>query len=168
MQKILTHKAKDLERKRLIANLRKRGNHVKNVDKCVKPVKKSHITSDHSRCVPCKYCYGYYQPRQLWRHVKICPRNMRKSTTTFSHLTDSQDLLVKQLPIDSQLRETVFPKMLADKVSLVAKKDLLICKFEARYLKCHREKHLINVCSRKMRELAKMLIQVSNSLNVLK
>lgn len=64
------------------------------------------------------------------------------------------------MPIDPQLRETVFPRMKADNISLVAKKDLLICKFVARYLKTHREKHLINVCSRKMREISKLLIEV--------
>nr|CAI5852083.1 unnamed protein product [Callosobruchus analis] len=50
--------------------------------------------------------------------------------------------------------------MTADKVSLAAKKDLLICKFGSLYLKCHREKHLIAVCSRKMRELARLLLEI--------
>lgn len=50
--------------------------------------------------------------------------------------------------------------MRADKISLVAKQDNLICAFGARYLKLHREKHFINVTSRKMRELAKILIEL--------
>ncbi|KAG5874142.1 hypothetical protein JTB14_015062 [Gonioctena quinquepunctata] len=50
--------------------------------------------------------------------------------------------------------------MLADKVSFVAKNDVLICKYGAQYLTSHREKHHINVCSRKMRELAKLLIEI--------
>ncbi|KAG5863593.1 hypothetical protein JTB14_005010 [Gonioctena quinquepunctata] len=49
--------------------------------------------------------------------------------------------------------------MRADRVSLVAKKDPLICAFAARYLKIHREKHFVTIASRKMRELARLLIE---------
>lgn len=50
--------------------------------------------------------------------------------------------------------------MRADKVSLEAKKDTLICTFGARYLNTHREQHFVQVTSRKMRELAKILIEI--------
>ncbi|KAK5637844.1 hypothetical protein RI129_000163 [Pyrocoelia pectoralis] len=49
--------------------------------------------------------------------------------------------------------------MRPDEISLVAKKDHLICAFGSRYLKIHREKHFINVVSRKMRELSRLLIE---------
>lgn len=49
--------------------------------------------------------------------------------------------------------------MQADKISLCAKKDTLICACGSRYLNTHREQHHDLVCSRKMRELAKMLIE---------
>nr|CAI5858713.1 unnamed protein product [Callosobruchus analis] len=50
--------------------------------------------------------------------------------------------------------------MRADKISLEAKNDFLICAFGSRYLKIHREKHFINVTSRKMRELSRILLTV--------
>ncbi|KAG5886935.1 hypothetical protein JTB14_025014 [Gonioctena quinquepunctata] len=50
--------------------------------------------------------------------------------------------------------------MRADKISLEAKADNLICSFGARYLRSHREKHFATVTSRKMRELAKVLIEI--------
>ncbi|KAK9872660.1 hypothetical protein WA026_018794 [Henosepilachna vigintioctopunctata] len=50
--------------------------------------------------------------------------------------------------------------MRADKISLEAKQDFLICAFGSRYLKIHREKHFVNVTSRKMRELARILVEV--------
>lgn len=56
--------------------------------------------------------------------------------------------------------ETVFPRMRADNVSLVAKKDFLICAMAARYIKIHRERHFAVVASRKMRELARFLIEI--------
>lgn len=58
--------------------------------------------------------------------------------------------------------------MRSDTVPFVAKKDTLICAFGARYLKIHREAHFINVCSRKMRDLAKLLIQMKNILPEIK
>ncbi|KAK4882326.1 hypothetical protein RN001_005645 [Aquatica leii] len=52
--------------------------------------------------------------------------------------------------------------MRPDDVSLVAKKDELICAFGARYLKIHKEEHFVNVTSRKMRELARLVIAIRN------
>lgn len=49
--------------------------------------------------------------------------------------------------------------MLADNISLAVKKDPLICAFGSKFITTHNDKHHINVCSRKMRELAKVLIE---------
>ncbi|CAH0563171.1 unnamed protein product [Brassicogethes aeneus] len=43
--------------------------------------------------------------------------------------------------VDRRLKEEVFSRMRADKISLEAKIDPLICELGARYLKMHREKH---------------------------
>ncbi|KAJ8966533.1 hypothetical protein NQ314_003474 [Rhamnusium bicolor] len=67
------------------------------------------------------------------------------------------------IKVDAQLRELVFGRMQADRVSLVAQHDTLICAFGARYLKLHRENHMVNVVSRKMRELAKVLIEIKKT-----
>ncbi|KAK9703848.1 hypothetical protein QE152_g29059 [Popillia japonica] len=64
------------------------------------------------------------------------------------------------MKIDRRLKDEVFPRMRADKISLIAKKDSVICAFGARYLLTHREKHFISSTSRKMRELARILIEV--------
>jgi len=54
----------------------------------------------------------------------------------------------------------VFPRMASDNISFVAKSDKLIKVFGSRYLKCHKEKHLTDVVSQKMRTLARFLISV--------
>lgn len=54
----------------------------------------------------------------------------------------------------------VFTSMKPDKISFIAKKDSLICKFGAQYLRSHREKHFATVLSRKIRELAKLFVEV--------
>lgn len=60
----------------------------------------------------------------------------------------------------TQLLTEVFPRMAVDEISTVAKTNPLIKSFGARYLKCHREKHLVNVVSQKMRILARLVIQM--------
>lgn len=52
--------------------------------------------------------------------------------------------------------------MAADQISVAAKSDKLITAFGSRYLKCHKEKHLIQVVSQKMRLLARFLIAVQS------
>ncbi|KAK9874363.1 hypothetical protein WA026_002714 [Henosepilachna vigintioctopunctata] len=72
-----------------------------------------------------------------------------------------QNFLIKSSKkTDPRLKEEVFSRMRADKISLEAKQDFLICAFGSRYLKIHREKHFVNVTSRKMRELARILVEV--------
>lgn len=48
--------------------------------------------------------------------------------------------------------------MAPDEISIAAKSDPLIRAFGSRYIKCHKEKHLVTVVSNKMRELGRFLI----------
>lgn len=157
VQKIAALPSKSLERKRLIATLRKNGNFLQNCSKLYKPVHRSSLDNSEEYYASCPFCRGLYSRRLLWRHKKTCPdnKNFEKSLT----LSDGQNLLLSKFNIPSDLLAKVFPRMQADKISLVAKKDSLICAFGSRYLSTHREQHHALVCSRKMRELAKILIE---------
>ncbi|KAG5861571.1 hypothetical protein JTB14_036460 [Gonioctena quinquepunctata] len=106
--------------------------------------------------LPCSECLGFYSSKQLARHRKTCSKIIKKGNAQ----SDVQTKLIAGIRLDEQLKNKVFPRMRADKVLLVAKKDILICAFGSRYMKLHREKHFINVTSRKMRELAKILIEI--------
>ncbi|CAG9788289.1 unnamed protein product [Diatraea saccharalis] len=155
VQKILSYPKKSYTRKNLLTNLRKKGNYIKNVTKCCKPMKKSSIYPDIDY-LPCEKCLGFYSRKQLWKHKKRC----QPLTETANTQVDAQNFMLRHLKVDKKLREDVFPKMRPDKISLEAKKDPLICAFGAQYLRIHREKHFINVTSRKMRELSKLLIEL--------
>ncbi|KAI4468089.1 hypothetical protein MML48_2g00015671 [Holotrichia oblita] len=48
----------------------------------------------------------------------------------------------------------------ADDISLVAKKDEIICEGARRYIKSHKEKHVLLVAKRYMRRLARLLIEI--------
>lgn len=158
VQQIMSKEKNSVERKRLINLIRNKGNFLLNSEgKCEKPVKKKQNSTSELDYLPCTYCYGFFSRKLLWRHKKKCPQNYSNEK---SNQANSQNFLIKNIKIDQQLMLQVFPHMRADHISLVVKCDLLICAFGARYLKTHREKHFISVTSRKMRELAKLLIEL--------
>ncbi|CAG9827006.1 unnamed protein product [Diabrotica balteata] len=152
VQEILSKPTKSRERKELIGLIRKKGNYL-NSQVHFKPMKKTNIPCDQDNYIPCEFCLGIYVSRQLWRHKKVCQKRLNKSKTIKSQL-------LFKLGVDNELQSKVFPTMRLDNVSILAKKDTLICAFGSRYLKTHREQHFINITSRKMRELAKILIEV--------
>lgn len=144
------------ERKDLIALLRKKGNYLVNTEMCGKPVKKPIKYHAPYKYLPCTHCLGFYSAKNLWRHRKNCLADSNGSNVQ----SEAQNFLVRHLNTDQNLKDKVFPSMRADAISLVAKKDTLICAFGARYLKTHRKKHIINITSRKMRELVKLLMEI--------
>ncbi|KAI4463231.1 hypothetical protein MML48_4g00000646 [Holotrichia oblita] len=155
-EKMLSFPVNSKNRKEQLTLLRKKGNYLNNNDK-IKPMRD---TNSNSNYLPCIHCVGYYSSKNLWRHRKYCSENPEAGKSTAGSTSSAQNFLVRHLKIDSQLQTQVFPHMRADKISLTAKKDPLICAFAARYIKIHREKHFISVASRKMREIGKLLIEM--------
>lgn len=158
VQRISALPPKSLDRKRLIASLRKKGNFLKNSEILYKPVHTKTTSNDADiNYIPCPFCLGMYSKKLLWKHKKHCTQKANPSI--HMSLSDSQNVLHPHLNVHSDLKMKVFPRMRADKVSFTVKKDSLICAYGERYLNTHREQHHINICSRKMRELAKILIE---------
>lgn len=155
VQKLLSLPARSQERKQLLCSLRKKGNYLVS-NEAIKPVRKGIMNTNH---LPCTFCLGFYSSKNLWRHKKQCSENPAKGKSQANAQADAQNFLLRHLRVDVQLQSDVFPRMRPDQISLTAKKDPLICAFGARYLKIHREKHFIAVTSRKMRELARLLIE---------
>ncbi|KAL4710136.1 hypothetical protein ACJJTC_016538 [Scirpophaga incertulas] len=134
--------------------LRKKGNYIQNAVNVTKPMRKQ----KHTEYLPCTDCLGFYSKKLLWKHKKKCSGKPNKNVQS-----EAQNLLLRHLKVDEKLKTTVFPRMRADKISLVAKSDVLICEYASQYLKTHREQHFVNVVSRKMREMAKLLIELRKS-----
>ncbi len=127
---------------------------MKNANECFKPVRKSYIPNQN--VLPCENCLGFYSAKLLCRHRKKCSGNKTQANAQIA----GQSRLADNARLDKQLKREIFPHMRADKVSLEAKKDVLLCAFGSRYLKMHKERHFINVMSRKMREFSKILLEV--------
>lgn len=101
-----------------------------------------------------------YKNKYLHRHEKRCKCAKTKHLGRNNAQSDAQNLLLAFNSSDQELVKIVFPRMVSDNVSFIAKSDELIKAFGSRYLKNHKEKHLINVISQKMRTLARLLIQM--------
>ena len=167
VQKIKALPKKGKERKKILTVLRKKGNYLYSSIGEVKPVRKQDTSRSPRKVAPCTYCLGFYARKQLWRHRKACSEKPENTGKSFA-LREAQNLLLSNITVDIALKEKVFPRMMADEISLAAKKDMLICLYGSRHLKTQREKHQINVTSRKMRELGRLLVEIKkrdNSIN---
>lgn len=157
VERIFSLPALSSKRKALLFSLRKKGNYLtSNVE--IKPVRKG---ADYSNYLPCKHCLGFYSAKNLWKHLKQCEQNPNKASGIRGNCqAEAQNFFIRKQQTDANLQASVFPRMRPDKISLVAKTDFLICQFGARYLNIHRDQHFIPVTSRKMRDLAKLLIEI--------
>lgn len=156
------------ERQILADQLRKRENFLCNVgaEEIIKPVRRPNKFSTTQSCaanyLPCKYCFGLYKKNYLHRHEKNCksmkvvPKRRNKAQA------GAQNLLMAFIESDDQLVREVFRKMAVDNITIVVKTDVLIKLYGLRYFKNHREKHLVNIVSQKMRTLARLLIYMRN------
>ncbi|KAJ8950046.1 hypothetical protein NQ314_008052 [Rhamnusium bicolor] len=156
VQKILAHPKGSKQRNHMLTLLRKKGNYLNDPEEG-KPVRNG---TESTSYLPCIHCLGFYSSRNLWRHRKQCLENPNTAKPMAGTKASAQNFQLNYLKVDPDLRERVFPRMRADKISLVAKKDPLICAFGAGYLKTHREKHFLSVTSRKMREVSRLLLEI--------
>nr|CAI5847845.1 unnamed protein product [Callosobruchus analis] len=104
----------------------------------------------------CIICYGFYSTKNLWRHRKTCNEYPNKGTSEKGCQSKAQDMLVRHLKLDPELKSKVFPRMRADPVSLKSKQDILICAFGSRYLRARKEKHFISLRSSTSNHLSKL------------
>ena len=168
MQEILALPIGSNKRKALFTKLRNLGNFVvSSISDQIVPVKKptsEHSPLDRKNYLPCKFCKGFYKRKYLRIHLKKC---LVRNGAEYSGNTqsDGQSLLSRFI-YTSLVRKEVFPIMRADEISLVAKCDTLICSVGERYLKSHRDKQFRVVASRKMRQLATLLIEIKKKIQV--
>ncbi|XP_072934899.1 uncharacterized protein [Epargyreus clarus] len=145
VQKALSMPKNSKSRKQIFTLLRKKGNYITNVQNSTfKPMKKNKYSTNEDY-LPCTKCLGFYSRKQLWKHKKLCDSNNLTSNVQ----VDAQNFLLRNIKVNQKLKDDVFPRMRPDKISMIAKKDPLICAFGFQYLRTHREKHFINVTSRK-------------------
>lgn len=120
----------------------------------------------------CSSCSGVYKKKTLSRHATRCSGRVTKNQKRgrLYSLTKSQTFLAaarcnNNFLLQSRLKNEVFDIMRADKISEVAKNDLLICLFGETRLKKYKRSQIASVTSNKMRELARLLIALKDDEN---
>lgn len=163
IQRILSYKNNSKEKKEALSALRKKGNFIRNrTNVKLRPVKRVHTFGEPVAAdfLPCSHCLGFYKRKSLYRHTKRCSENKELSKNQRQNSqSDGQTALLLGTFIkhDELLKKELFPRMRADSITLVAKKDPIICNYGYSYLKGRRRKGNLDVVRQNMRRLAKLL-----------
>ncbi|KAL1488673.1 hypothetical protein ABEB36_014473 [Hypothenemus hampei] len=163
VKNIVNLKLKSKERKDKIKMLRKRGYFCLNVEKNIlNPVRKS--MNPNTEYFVCRFCLGHYSKHLFHKHVKKCTSKPKNINNPGKHcLTESQTFLAGVLHKNSEffqssrMRKEVFPIMLPDKISPVAKTDSLICLYGESLLNRHKRQQITKMVSNKIREMGLLL-----------
>ncbi|KAI4464786.1 hypothetical protein MML48_3g00014709 [Holotrichia oblita] len=121
--------------------------------------------------LPCAHCKRLVKPSYLRRHFKVCVvKPINKTGQKIQHRAQSQTLLACAADFGNteatlRVKNEVFSKMKADEIGLVAKKDALIRHYGENYLKKHKRAQIMTACSNKLRECARLLIEVRRRTN---
>ncbi|KAK4875861.1 hypothetical protein RN001_012283 [Aquatica leii] len=95
----------------------------------------------------------------LYRHTKKCSQNIevnKQKRQTAQSDGQTALLLGTRLKHDQLLKTELFPRMRADDISLIAKKDPLICQYAYSYIKGRRSKGNLDLVRQNVRRLAKL------------
>ena len=113
--------------------------------------------------LPCTYCLGFIKRQELWKHVKSCKfKPEGKDAQKYEKVQEKAKLLLYPACCNdssSSLLSKLFATMKSDAVSIVARNDWLIKEVGVLLVEKYGEKQN-NLVSQKMRELARLLLQL--------
>jgi len=110
--------------------------------------------------LPCKFCYMFCKKKKLYRHMKKCKFQKNDETVGYKKRRNNLMQCASLLDTESyykQLHSDIFSRMKCDDITFIAQNDNLICSFGTRLLQNHRERHLKNYISQRMRQLSNFL-----------
>nr|CAI5862365.1 unnamed protein product [Callosobruchus analis] len=152
VQEFMALEKHSLERKKLIDKLRREGEFVSSERV---PVMQKNVAPEN--LIVCVFCRGYYSTKSLRRHAKKCYFNPDPSKRFFAK-KEGQTLMCGHFGPNDPLKVSRLLDMLRpDEISMIAKKDKIICEVGRRYVKRHKQSHLLIVARRYMRRLARLL-----------
>ncbi|XP_006814230.1 uncharacterized protein LOC102801744 [Saccoglossus kowalevskii] len=159
------------ERKILWQKLANKGNHAHNVEILkdgygyIIPYRRPSFTVPVSQYLPCPECLGWFIRAELYKHNKICPVKLFENATPKLIHRRIQQVAGMLLPhsdnVTEGMADRVLSRMTQDEVTVIARNDYLIIEFGSReYMKVGTESAKIQYVKQKMRELAKLLIEL--------
>lgn len=158
------------KRKILLDAMRKQGHYLLNSKfKVLRPMRlqksstNNDINDNSNPYTSCQDCFGFYKRNALRRHRKKCSLRENITMQRENHLSDSQKFMIcsgqySDLYNSLRLKDEVFGIMRNDEISKTAMSDPLVCIYAEGLLSKHKNKHIRNCISNKMRELGRLLI----------
>ena len=102
--------------------------------------------------LPCPHCFGLYNKKDLWRHVRKCKANFGDEKIEDVQVAGRMLLPVSK-DITSEFHASVLNTMVMDEVFEVIMKDQLVLSYgEREFQKCKSQPHQFNNVKQKMRE----------------
>ena len=157
-------------KKQLLARLRNLGSHLHNQEvlraksgslsviyrpKKVKAVQETDY-------LPCMYCYGYLQKRQLWRHVRKCPLKP-ESSVSVKAVHAGKLLLENDQDVTNSVRELI-ANMRAGPEKLLMKNDRLLQAVAGKMLqRVNCDMHHTNNIRARLRKLCRVVLHMRKS-----
>ncbi|EFN69123.1 hypothetical protein EAG_14682, partial [Camponotus floridanus] len=157
----------NVERKKLIDSLRRKGNFLYNVDPqfntgnlitCRRPQKK--LKRDATDFAPCIKCKGFFAKNSLRHHYKICNQNKKQEEQTVKSTLTLARKIVGRIHKDAcqQLREYVLPIMREDNIVRLIRYDSVIIKYANKMCKKYSLQHQHDMIRAHLRLLGRFLI----------
>lgn len=111
-----------------------------------------------SEYIPCEHCHGYFNRRQLWRHVKSC-KCKSANVASSSRPAAAGDLLLP-CKADGSTKKLISGMKKGLEFNIV-QSDRLIQRFAGKLLsRVGHSKHHMNYIRSRLRKLAKLLIHI--------
>ena len=111
--------------------------------------------------VPCIHCKGFYKKDYLWKHLKRCPFNA--NTEFKKRVLVEANLFLNDSPIPQRFKERVIEKMNPDEITNRVIQDDIILKLGEGLFNKLRSRHNVNYISQRMRQTARLLIEVEEN-----
>ena len=116
--------------------------------------------------IPCQYCFGYYVRGELWRHTKRCKARPFSYTPLVGAIAGGELLLPCNTSTSVKL---LFTEMKSGSIKALVKNDLLLLRFAEKSIKrVANSKHHNNYIRAKLREIARVVLQVRKCTPTLK
>ena len=119
--------------------------------------------SDPKDFLPCPSCCGFVKRQDLWKHAKSCkfkPEHMKDAPKYQKVQQNAKLMLFPAIYNDSSgILSKLLASMKSDEISAIARNDELIRDVGVMLLEKHGEKQN-NLVSQKMRELARLVMQL--------
>ncbi|XP_071831513.1 uncharacterized protein [Apostichopus japonicus] len=151
-----------------LTKIRNLGNHLQNCKvleqgsgELIVRYRPNEIT-EPSNFIPCPTCYGYYAKRFLYKHTcHLEPASSNKLKRRRGELVRNGKLLLPSLNNSDLQLDELFSKIKGDDVSRCLKSDSLICQLAKKeFLKLGHDKEQQNYIRTKLREMARLLIEI--------